>query len=174
MDQELFIIEVLSAKQKLSRKRKKSEKNNVQAFKLSIFLWFAFFGAVSFLYRHMSAVVRSAEGMQKLNNLYHFSWGVGGITIVVLIVFLLLIWLRYHQLSRHFDQWLSQRAQQFLHNKPTSQDDDYLYFEKTSTSQAFRIQKSDCQLLLRSLDDLPVYLGESKSKFGMNTFHIFY
>ena len=61
----------------------------------------------------MSAVVRSAEGMQKLNNLYHFSWGVGGITIVVLIVFLLLIWLRYHQLSRHFDQWLSQRAQQF-------------------------------------------------------------
>ena len=87
MDQELFIIEVLSAKQKLSRKRKKSEKNNVQAFKLSIFLWFAFFGAVSFLYRHMSAVVRSAEGMQKLNNLYHFSWGVGGITIVVLIVF---------------------------------------------------------------------------------------
>ena len=37
MDQELFIIEVLSAKQKLSRKRKKSEKNNVQAFKLSIF-----------------------------------------------------------------------------------------------------------------------------------------
>ncbi len=43
MDQELFIIEVLSAKQKLSRKRKKSEKNNVQAFKLSIFLWFAFF-----------------------------------------------------------------------------------------------------------------------------------
>lgn len=33
--------------------------------------------------------------------------------------------------------------------------------------------KSDCQLLLRSLDDLPIYLGESKSKFGMNTFHIF-
>ncbi len=109
MDQELFIIEVLSAKQKLSRKRKKSEKNNVQAFKLSIFSGLLFFGAVSFLYRHMSAVVRSAEGMQKLNNLYHFSWGVGGITIVVLIVFLLLIWLRYHQLSRHFDQWLSQR-----------------------------------------------------------------
>ena len=28
--------------------------------------------------------------------------------------------------------------------------------------------------MLRSLfDDLPVYLGESKSKFGMNTFHIF-
>ena len=174
MDQELFIIEVLSAKQKIIEKAKKRAKRIM--FKLLSLVFFSgllFFGAVSFLYRHMSAVVRSAEGMQKLNNLYHFSWGVGGITIVVLIVFLLLIWLRYHQLSRHFDQWLSQRAQQFLHNKPTSQDDDYLYFEKTSTSQAFRIQKSDCQLLLRSLDDLPIYLGESKSKFGMNTFHIF-
>ena len=174
MDQELFIIEVLSAKQKIIEKAKKRAKRIM--FKLLSLVFFSgllFFGAVSFLYRHMSAVVRSAEGMQKLNNLYHFSWGVGGITIVVLIVFLLLIWLRYHQLSRHFDQWLSQRAQQFLHNKPTSQDDDYLYFENTSTSQAFRIQKSDCQLLLRSLDDLPIYLGESKSKFGMNTFHIF-
>lgn len=44
MDQELFIIEVLSAKQKIIEKAKKrAKKNNVQAFKLSIFLWFAFF-----------------------------------------------------------------------------------------------------------------------------------
>ena len=52
MDQELFIIEVLSAKQKLSRKRKKSEKNNVQAFKLSIFSGLLF----SELYRSYIAI----------------------------------------------------------------------------------------------------------------------
>ena len=114
MDQELFIIEVLSAKQKIIEKAKKRAKRIM--FKLLSLVFFSgllFFGAVSFLYRHMSAVVRSAEGMQKLNNLYHFSWGVGGITIVVLIVFLLLIWLRYHHLSSHFDLWLGLRAQPF-------------------------------------------------------------
>lgn len=82
MDQELFIIEVLSAKQKIIEKAKKRAKRIM--FKLLSLVFFSgllFFGAVSFLYRHMSAVVRSAEGMQKLNNLYHFSWGVGGITI---------------------------------------------------------------------------------------------
>ena len=63
MDQELFIIEVLSAKQKLSRKRKRAKRI---MFKLLSLVFFSglLFRAVSFLYRHMSAVVRSAEGMQ--------------------------------------------------------------------------------------------------------------
>ena len=44
MDQELFIIEVLSAKQKLSRKRKKERKRiNVQAFLSLVFSLVCFF-----------------------------------------------------------------------------------------------------------------------------------
>ncbi len=64
MDQELFIIEVLSAKQKLSRKRKRAKRIMFKLLSLVFFSGLLFFGAVSFLYRHMSAVVRSAEGMQ--------------------------------------------------------------------------------------------------------------
>ena len=68
MDQELFIIEVLSAKQKIIEKAKKRAKRIM--FKLLSLVFFSgllFFGAVSFLYRHMSAVVRSAEGLSLIH-----------------------------------------------------------------------------------------------------------
>ncbi|MGC3599105.1 glycosyl hydrolase, partial [Enterococcus faecium] len=60
----------------------------VKLLSVVFFTGLLFFGAVTFLYRHLSAVVRSPEGMQKLNNLYEFSWGVAGITFVVIFVFL--------------------------------------------------------------------------------------
>ncbi|WP_241161958.1 MULTISPECIES: glycosyl hydrolase [unclassified Enterococcus] len=174
MDQELLIIELISAKPKIIKMAKRTAKaETVKLLSWIVLSSLFFFGVASLVYRMMKETVHSIQAGQRLSDLYHVSWLIGGGLVFFLSLLLILSWVKYVRLTRHFDQWISQRADYFLHTSPVFHDDRYLYFEKTVRNRAFRIEKSDCQLLLHSLDNEPIYIGQRKSGFGLSSIHIF-
>ena len=88
MDQELLIIELLSAAEPIyKRARKNRQKNLVSAFLFLIIASVLFFGIGSFVYQQLEMRVRSIDSGYWLRGFYHFSLVLGLLSVLAVVLF---------------------------------------------------------------------------------------
>ena len=87
MDQELLIIELLSAAEPIyKRARKNRQKNLVSAFLFLIIASVLFFGIGSFVYQQLEMRVRSIDSGYWVRGFYHFSLVLGLLSVLAVVL----------------------------------------------------------------------------------------
>ncbi|HCM86399.1 MULTISPECIES: WD40/YVTN/BNR-like repeat-containing protein [Enterococcus] len=170
MDQELLIIELLSAAEPIYRQAQKNRHQNlISAFLYIVAVCVVFFVIGSFAYQHLHG-----QGGTTDSNYWLHGSAVLGILIAVLAVFLFSINLiQGIVLRRSFQRFLVRCVQKTERYPIIYQDDDSYYLAEQSEKLKIRLLKENCVELLITMDEEKIYLGNQKIFFGFSSLQLF-
>lgn len=170
MDQELLIIELLSAAEPIYvQAQKNRHKNLIFAFLYSVVVCVLFFGIGSFIYQRL----RWQDGVAD-SNYWLQSSAVLGILIAALAVLVFSVnAIQGIILRRSFQRFLVRCVQKAEKYPIVFQDADSYYLAEQLEKKKIRLSKEECIELLTTLDDATVYLGNRQVFFGFSSLQLF-
>lgn len=174
MDQESFIIDLLSAGEAIyKRVRKNRQKNMISALLFLIGACVLFFGVGSFVYQRLALRVHSIDSGYWLRGSYHFSLVLGILSVTVVGLFFLVNILQGILLRRSFQRFLERHVRKALKYPIVYQDREAYYLAEEAQKPAFRLVKSECLELTTTFDGATIYLGDRQEFWGVTSIQLF-
>lgn len=174
MNPELFIIELLSSKEKIRAYDKENRQRNLLAiFGYLIGVCIIFFGLGTLFYQIFRWRVRSITSGYIIEGLYYFSLAVGVIGVLFLLVMLFKTIFDGLQLRYAYDRWLEKNVKRMLNTPYVFQERDYYYLSAKPPVARIRLTKTECISLTTTLDDLELQLGRKPQFPGIGTNQLF-
>ncbi|MGM0165161.1 hypothetical protein IGI39_000102 [Enterococcus sp. AZ135] len=174
MDQESFIIDLLSAGEAIyKRVRKNRQKNMISAFLFLIGACVLFFGVGSFVYQRLALRVHSIDSGEWLRGSHHFSLVLGILSVTVVGLFFLVNILQGILLRRSFQRFLERHVRKALKYPIVYQDCEAYYLAEEAQKPAFRLVKSECLELTTTFDGATIYLGDCQEFWGVTSIQLF-
>ncbi|MBF8808137.1 MAG: hypothetical protein IC227_07245 [Enterococcus lacertideformus] len=173
MDKEIFIIELISAKEKIMteiNKQTKSMQLKIVCYLLADFLFF--YGLATMVYNHLQKTVIRSYVLLRVTNLYYFSLIVGLVVGGILFLAIILLELKKNNIFRHFDSWIEKRVTEMLHTSILSQDEYFIYLSEGNKKE-IALAKKKCHFLMQTLEDISFYMGEQQSWNGCIRYRLF-
>lgn len=170
MNQELLIIELLSAAEPIYvQAQKNRHKNLIFAFLYSVVVCVLFFGIGSSIYQRL----RWQDGVAD-SNYWLQSSAVLGILIAALAgLFFNVNAIQGIILRRSFQRFLVRCVQKAEKYPIVFQDADSYYLAEQLEKKKIRLSKEECIELLTTLDDAKVYLGNRQVFLGFSSLQLF-
>ena len=142
MDQELLIIELLSAAEPIyKRARKNRQKNLVSAFLFLIIASVLFFGIGSFVYQQLEMRVRSIDSGYWLRGFYHFSLVLGLLSVLAVVLFFIVNVIQGIELRRSFQRFLERQVKKAAKYPVVYQDQEAYYLAEEKRKPVIRLLK---------------------------------
>lgn len=174
MNPELFIIELLSSKEKIRAYDKENRRRNLLAILgYLIGVCIICFGLGTLFYRMFRWRVRSITSGYIIEGFYYFSLAVGVIGVLFLLVLLLKTIFGGFQLQYAYDHWLEKHVKRMLNTPYVFQERDYYYLSAKPPVSKIRLVKAECISLTTTLDDLEIQLGRKPQFPGIGTNQLF-
>lgn len=173
MDQELLIIELLSAAEPIyQRVRKNRQKNLISAFLFLIAACVLFFGIGSFVYQRLGMRVRSIDSSYWLRGFYHLSLVLGIISVAVVVIFFIVNGIQGIRFRRSFQRILERYVKSAVKYPVVYQDREAYYLAEKTRKPAIRLLKSDCVELTTTFDGATIFLGNRQEFFGFSALQL--
>ena len=174
MDQELLIIELLSAAEPIyKRVQKNRRKNLVAAFLFLVVACVLFFGIGSFVYQRLEMRVRSFDTGYWLRCFYHFSLVLGMISVAAVVIFFIVNGIQGIRLRRSFQRFLERAVKKAAKYPVVYQDRDAYYLAEEARKPKIRLLKTDCIELTTTFDGATIYLGIRQEFRGFSGTQLF-
>lgn len=174
MDQELLIIELLSAAEPIyKRARKNRQKNLVYAFLFLIIASVLFFGIGSFVYQQLEMRVRSIDSGYWLRGFYHFSLVLGLLSVLAVVLLFIINAIRGIELRRSFQRFLERQVKKAAKYPDVYQDQEAYYLAEEKRKPVIRLLKIECIELTTTFDGTTIYLGNYQEFWGFSTVQLF-
>lgn len=174
MNPELFIIELLSSKEKIRAYDKENRQKNVLAiFGYLLGVCVIFFGLGTLFYQTFRWRVRSITSGYIIEGLYYFSLAVGVLGGIFLLVLLFKTLFDGLQLRYAYDRWLEKNVKRMLNTPYVFQERDYYYLSAKPPVAKIRLTKTECISLTITLDELELKLGRKPQFPGIGTNQLF-
>lgn len=169
MDQELLIIELLSAAEPIYlQARKNRRKNLLSAFLFLIVACVLFFGIGSFMFQLLERRVRSIDSGYWLRGFYHFSLVLGVISVAAVVLFLIVNVIQGIRLRHSFQRFLEKYVKQAAKYPVLYQDNTAYYLAEKNQKPVIRLLKSECVELTTTFDGATVLLGNRQEFWGFS------
>lgn len=173
MDQELFIIELISAKDKILSAINNRTKKMILKIGLYLVVDFLFFyGLATLIYTQLQQRIIRTYVVARVADLYHLSIIVGAIVAVILLLLAVFLVLRKFNISRNFDAWIEKHVTGILTNKVIAQDARFIYLSQENQKELALVKKN-CRFLMQSLDGSSLFLGEQLNWNGTIRYYFF-
>lgn len=174
MDQELLIIELLSAAEPIyKRARKNRQKNLVYAFLFLIIASVLFFGIGSFVYQQLEMRVRSIDSGYWVRGFYHFSLVLGLLSVLAVVLLFIINAIRGIELRRSFQRFLERQVKKAAKYPDVYQDQEAYYLAEEKRKPVIRLLKIECIELTTTFDGTTIYLGNYQEFWGFSTVQLF-
>ncbi|MFC4772401.1 WD40/YVTN/BNR-like repeat-containing protein [Enterococcus hermanniensis] len=174
MDQELLIIDLLSAKKLIYEQAKKNRnKNLLTAFVFLILTTVVFFGIGTFVYQHLQIRVHSIDSGYWLRGIYHFSFVLGSFSTAIITVFFLVILFHGVRFRHNFQHVLERMVQKASLYPVIYQDKDAYYLAEKNGRSKIQLVKADCIELTTTFDGAVIYMGIRQLGFGFVAMQVF-
>lgn len=174
MDQELLIIDLLSAGEPIyKRVRKNRQKNLISAFLFLVGACLLFFGIGSFVYQRLELRVHSIDSGCWLRGFYHLSLVLGIISVAAVAVFFIVNGFQGIRLRRSFQRFLERYVKKAAQYPVIYQDREAYYLAEEARKPSFRLLKSDCLELTTTFDGGTIYLGNRQEFWGFASIQLF-
>lgn len=174
MDQELLIIELLSAAEPIYRRvRKNRQKNLTSAFLFLIVACVLFFGIGSFVNQRLGMRVRSIDSGYWLRGFYHFSLVLGSISLAAVVIFFIVNGIQEIRFRRSFQRVLERYVKSAVKYPVVYQDREAYYLAEKTRKPAIRLLKTDSVELTTTFDGATIFLGNRQEFFGFSALQLF-
>lgn len=175
MNQELFIIEMLSAKNQIIAQDKQNTRKKIKIYLTALITCgIVFFGISTVVYRFLKPQIQSLFYSQRLTHLYYLALLIGGVSLLFITISLISSIARSWYLRHRFENWLEKNAPAILAYTSIYQDQTYYYLaQKAGQKPKLRLKKTDTVQLLETLDGYPIMLGHHLGFAGFSTSQIF-
>lgn len=174
MNPELFIIELLSSKEKLVAYDKETRQKNLLAIVgYLIGTSLLFIGFASLVYRIFGWRLRSITGSYIFEGIYYFSLTIGIVSSVILLVLLIKNILAGLLLAQSFNRWLEKNVKKMLKVSKVYQEKDFYYLASETKTPKIRLTKAACTELTTTLDDFTIIIGRKSQFPGIGSNQLF-
>ena len=174
MDQELLIIELLSAAEPIYKQTKQNRyKNLLTAFLFLILTTVLFFGIGTFVYQHLQIRVRSIDTGYWLRGFYHLSFVLGTVGTAIIGFFFLANLFQGIRIRYNFQRFLERMVQKASRYPIIYQDNNAYYLAEKNGRPKIKLAKSDCVELATTFDEAIIYMGIKQVGFGFITLQLF-
>ncbi|MBO1307737.1 hypothetical protein JZO70_16300 [Enterococcus sp. 669A] len=174
MNPELFIIELLSSKEKILAYDKETRQKNLLAI-IGYLIGTSglFFGLATLVYRAFPWRLWSITSNYILEGLYYFSLAVGIICLVVLLGLLVKNVFGGLLMHHSYNRWLEKNAGKTLKVQQVYQENGYYYLADKSKVPKIRLAQTDCLALTTTMDGATIIIGRKPQFPGIGSNQLF-
>lgn len=174
MDQELLIIDLLSAGEAIYKRVRKNRQRNLRtAFLFLIAASVVFFGIGTFVYQRLEMRVYSIDSGYWLRGFYHFSLVLGILSVIAVVTFFILNGIQEVRQRQSFQRFLAHHVKRAAKYPIVYQDREAYYLAEEAGKPTLRLEKPECLELTTTFDGAKVFLGERQEFWGFSVIQLF-